>query len=75
MPKTLEEILDEDIEYSVEDSNFYYLRPKVTVEYDNTLWRVDKKTKKVEYMDFTEYILDVYPNIEEIDISDIKRSL
>lgn len=72
MDKTLGEILRDGVVYAFEDSNFYYIRPKVQVEYDNTMWKVDKRTKKVEYMDFTKYILEVSPNAEEIDVSDIK---
>lgn len=72
MDGTLEEILKNDITYASEDSEFYYLRPKTEEVYDTTMWKVDKKTKKAEFVDFPWYILNILPNAKEIDISDIK---
>lgn len=72
MDKTMEEILKEDITYASEDSNFYYIRPKTVEEYDTTMWKIDKSTEEVEFVDFPWYIANVLPNAKEIDISKLK---
>lgn len=72
MAKTFEEIIKDGVSYASEDSNFYYLKPITHEEYDTTMWKVNKLTKKVEFIDFPRYIYENSKNAKEIDVSNLK---
>lgn len=45
------------IAFICEDKEYYYIRPKFKDgEYDDTVWKVNRKTGDIEYMDYTEFI-------------------
>lgn len=69
MPKTISEIMKAGISFVTEDDSFYYIRPLIEkdVPYDNTIWRIDKKTNEIQYMDYTAYIIDVEEKTKSVD--------
>lgn len=75
MPKSVNEIMNGGVSFVSEDVNCYYIRPSVEQGvYDNVMWKVDKKTGKIDYIDYTTYIIDIMENAKEIDPDALKRA-
>lgn len=54
--ETIEDLLDADIQFVSDCGDNLYVKLKPDNYYDNSIWVVDKKTKKVSFMLFTGYI-------------------
>lgn len=60
MIENLEQLLQYDIISVAEDDGYFYVRTKPDGAFDNTIWRVNKRTGKVSYM-----LLTVFFSIEK----------
>jgi len=60
MIENLEQLLRSDIISVAEDGGFFYVRVKPDGPYDNTIWKVNKRTRQVTYM-----MLTVFFSIEK----------
>ena len=70
---TINEILNGEILLVHEDEKNYYVLLKPDYVYDDTVWKVDKNTKTVE---FASYVSDVVlRGLESIDIAKFKNSM
>ena len=56
---TYDELMAEKPVFVSECGNYLYIWPKAKQMYENTIWKVNKQTKEVAYMMFTEYIISV----------------
>lgn len=65
--ETLDELLSAGINSAWETDGYYYIKLKPDGPYDNGMWRVDKKTKSVSYIDFTDFIINIEDNANEIN--------
>lgn len=71
--ETFDELLKADIIEFTEDGTNYYIRTKPQQYYENNIWIVNKKTKKVSFMYYTEYLGDYMENVTPIDPATLKR--
>lgn len=71
--ENLSELLSAEIIFVTEYEGFYYVMLKPYCEYDNTIWKVDKRTGKASYMMYTEYILTIMDKAKEIDPKELRR--
>jgi len=55
MIENLEQLLRSDIISVAEDGGFFYVRVKPDGPYDNTIWKVNKRTGQVTYMMLTTF--------------------
>lgn len=65
--ETFDELLNAEIVSVSEYEGFYYIRLKPQEFYDNSMWKVDKKTKNVSLMYYTEYLLEINDKAKHID--------
>lgn len=70
--KTFEELVKEEISYMGEYSGYYYIKLKSDDFYDNSMWKVNKKTKEVSYMLFTQFF-EIADKAKVIDPVDFKK--
>lgn len=53
---TYDELMNwKDVEFIAELDGYLYVKLPAREMYDNTIWKVDKKTHKVTYMMYTEF--------------------
>ena len=71
--EAFEEILNADIIEFTEDENNYYIRTKPQQYFENNIWIIDKKTEKVSFMYYTQYICDVIDNVTPVNPESLKR--
>ena len=77
--KTFDELLKKKIHKAFEDSDNYYIKLDLDpgVNYDVSLWVVNKKTGEVTYMDIMDFLYGddgLSEKAKEIDLSAIKRA-
>ena len=74
--ETFDEILDAEITYAAEYGNNYYFTIKCNDPYANTVWVVDKKTKKVSSVSLIDYmfISAIEDKATPIDWKTLKRA-
>lgn len=71
MYKTLNDLLQEDIEWIVEHDGFYYV--KLTKERaDDTVWKVDKRTREASYMQYPMFLILVGDDGKHINPDTLK---
>ena len=71
--ESLNELIEQGIVYAAEDKDNYYITVEPDHPYENSMWIVDKKTKKIDWMYFTEWLVDKSESCREIDPKNIKR--
>lgn len=71
--ENLDELLAADIVSISEYDGFYYVKTKPDCYYDNSIWKVNKQTRKATFMLFTEYIVNVMDKAKEIDPAILRR--
>ncbi len=54
--EALDELLNSKINFVTEYEGAYYFKLKPYCNLDNSIWKVNKTTGKVEYMMFTQYL-------------------
>lgn len=72
---TVDELRSQTIIDAYEDAQNYYFRVDSDDFYDNRIWIVNKSTKAVSYMSFTDWICDVMDNTAFMEVSALKRAL
>lgn len=55
MIENLEQLLQQEIISVAEDGGYFYVRTKPDGAYDNTIWKVNKRTGSVIYMMLTAF--------------------
>lgn len=70
--KTLEELLKEEIAWASEYGDYYFIKLSRERNSD-AVWKVDKKTKKVSYMQYPAYIVLVKDRETSINPATLKR--
>ena len=68
---SVEELIEQGIEFVTKDETYFYVRVKPRAYYENSIWKVNRKTRKVEYMMFTEYIISVSDHVVEASVNDL----
>ena len=56
---TYDEVMSQKPVFISECDGYLYVLLPAREYYDNTIWKVDKKTHEVSYMMFTDYIINV----------------
>lgn len=72
--ETFDELLDADIEIMSDYDGFYYIRLKPQELYDDSIWKVDKRTGEVSCSSFIDYMLDIQDKATPIDPKTLKRA-
>ena len=72
--RTLDDLMKEEVTSVYEHDGFYYVKLKPRAYYENTIWKVDKKTGKATYMMFTDFICHVLEFAKQIDPETLKRA-
>ena len=49
---SVEELIEQGIEFVTKDETYFYVRVKPSAYFENSIWKVNRKTRKVEYMMF-----------------------
>lgn len=70
---SLDDLLKEEVNFVTEYDGFYYVKLKPKYFYENSIWKVNKKTGEVSYMMFTEYIINVVRLATPVDLDTLKR--
>lgn len=58
MYETLDDLLNADMESVYEDNSNYYFHLVPECYYENAVWSVDKKTYRVSYIMYTEFLCE-----------------
>lgn len=71
----LNEILkhEKGIMWVYEDDEFYYIRPELSCNYDNTMYKVNKKTNNAEYLDHIQFMMNTMDNARELDTKEFLK--
>lgn len=76
--KNATEFMDKDVVEVYETDSSYYVKLKSEEYYDDSMWKIDKSTGMVEYVDYTWFLVYVKPvqseHTKEIDSSEFKRA-
>ena len=74
--ETIDELINADIESLYEDRDNYYFHLIPECFCENAVWVVNKQTREVSYMMFTEFIFDTMykTNAKKIDLQTLKRA-
>ena len=56
---TYEQLMAKTRSFITEYDGYLYVKLPAEEYYDNTIWKVNKETKEVSYMMFTEYIIEI----------------
>ena len=72
--ETFEDLLDADIDFISENEQNYYIRIKSKAFYDDNMWAVDKKTNKVSFIGYINYMLNIMDNTKPVDPETLKRA-
>lgn len=72
--ETLDELLSSDPIEIYEDEDNYYFSLKPDGLYDNSMWVVDKKSKNVSFMYFTQFIVERLDKARKITINEIEKT-
>lgn len=60
----------QDVDFISECDGYLYVSLPARQMFDNTIWKVNKRTKEVSYMMFTEYIITVSKRAKYIKAPD-----
>ena len=71
---TLKELLNGKIGFSSEYGDSYYVRPKPEHDFDERVYKINKRTGKMTLIHLIEYF-PVANKAKEVDIDAIKRAL
>ena len=72
---TFNELLNRDIEFIRETSDNYYIRLVENSDpNDGTMYKVDKTTKKVSFIDIDAFILLIEDSTIETNLNELKRN-
>lgn len=71
--ETFDELLNADIIEITEDADNYYILTKPQQYYENNIWIVNKKTEKVSFMYYTQYLGDYIENVTPVNPETLKR--
>ena len=78
VPKNVTDLINKDVLEVYETDTDYYVKLKLEEYYDDSMWRVKKEDKSVEYVDYTWFLVFVKPADKEharkIDPSVFKRA-
>lgn len=69
----IDELLKKEITEITEDENNYYVKTKPDELYDDTVWKVDKKTKKIEWASYVANV--VIRDLKNIDVETFKNNI
>lgn len=74
---TINELIEKDIACVYEDEGYFYIRLVLApgINYDDSMWKIDKQTKEVSYLDYTAFMIDYQDEAIEINPSDLKERL
>lgn len=64
--ESFNELLNADIDEMTENKNRYFIQLKPEQFYDNTVWVVDKQTKSVSFIHFTEYLINFMDKVTPV---------
>lgn len=70
--ETLDELLSLKIDYVTEHDGYYFVFPPREGPYDNTVYKVDKKTGKAVYIPYIDYMLNIEEKAKPVDPKTIK---
>ena len=74
MPTSINEILQNGVNFVKEYNGFYYIWPIHKDRYDDTMWVVNKKTGEIQYKDYTSYLTEgIDEKAKEIDPTELKE--
>lgn len=73
--ETVDDFRDQTITLAYEDAQNYYFRVRSHDFYDNRIWIVNKSTKAVSYMSFTDWMCDVEDRTTPMEVGVLKRAL
>lgn len=75
--ETLSEILEskKEIICVFEDDEYYYIRPELSGNYDNTMYKVDKKTNMAEYLDHIQFMINTLDNTSPLDVQEFLKTV
>lgn len=71
--ETLDELVSAGILSATEYEGFYYIEVSHEYEYEETIWKVDKRTGAVTWMHLIPYMCDIERKAKKIDPSTLKR--
>lgn len=71
----IEDFLDKTITEAYDYSDKYYFTIKSKDNYDNRIWIIDKKTKKVSNMFYTEFIATIEDDTKLMNPEKMKEAL
>lgn len=72
--ETFDELLSTKIHEMTEDRNNYYIIVHYDDPYHNTVWIVDKRTKRVSQMSLIKYMMDIMDNTKPVDPETLRRA-
>lgn len=73
--ETVDDFRDQTITLAFEDAQNYYFRVASHDFYDNRIWIVNKSTKAVSDMYFTDWMCDVMDSTTPMEVGVLKRAL
>ena len=73
--ETVDDFRDQTITLAYEDAQNYYFRVASHDFYDNRIWIVNKSTKAVSDMYFTDWMCDVMDSTTPMEVEVLKRAL
>lgn len=69
---TLDELLSSDVGDVFENEEAYFVLLSPEMHYDNSMWKIDKRTNSVSYMEFTQYILEEADESEVLSVEEFR---
>ena len=70
---TFDDLLNEDISFVKETEDFYFIGLKSQGNYDNTIYKVNKKTKEVSWMVFIDFLLEYGEKYSELNVEEFLK--
>lgn len=71
--ETLDELLNSDIEFVSDYNGKYYIGVKPESKYDNSIWKVDKRTGEVSCSSFIDYMLEIEDKATPVDPKTLRK--
>lgn len=68
---SVKELIGQGIDFITKDETYFYVRVKPSSYYENSIWKVNRETRKVEYMMLTEYIISVMDHVVKARIEEL----
>ena len=73
--ETVDDFHNQTITLACENAQNYYFTVRSHDFYDNRIWIVDKSSKAVSYMSFTDWMCDVMDSTTPMEVEVLKRAL